>query len=183
MQPEWRQAIIAINRQESYYSLMRPLSIIGRQIEWDNVDKTRELWTVSSAYFDNPVKADVADKIFQIHKPEIWQPGTGKLKSRLVIAYDFPGFDDCERLPIRALLAEFGPVFSSSINWMLAYALFLGYNDIAIEGCDMISDGEYGGQRDGLFFMRGIAFARGIKIKVPEGSGIYMPPVIYGVEV
>lgn len=164
---------------------MLPLSIIGRGCRWDvgARDESRERWIVSSAYFDNPERAQGCAKIFQLHRPEIWEPGISALKSRLVIAYSSPGFEECERLPTAALLVEFGPIFASSISWMLAYALFLGYNDIEFHGVDMMGNGEYGAQRDYLFFLLGIARARGVTVKTMEYSGINMPPEIYGVEV
>jgi len=163
---------------------MRPLIIIGRCIDWETVDKSPDIerWGISSAWADNPIGTECCDLIFQIHSPDRWEPGIGKIKDRLVIAWDNPGYEDCKRLPVYKLLSEFGPIFPSSINWMLAYALFMDYNDIAIKGVDMVSNGEYGFQRDGLFYMLGIAAGRGVNIKVDKTSGIYMPPMIYGVE-
>jgi hypothetical protein len=164
---------------------MRPLIIIGRHVNWAGIPKVSgfERWTVSSAYFDNPAEAACADLIFQIHAPKIWEPEISKIKCRLVIAWDVLGYEHCEHLPVKNLLAEFGPVFPSSINWMLAYALYLGYDKIIIEGVDMTHESEYGDQRDSLFYMLGIARARGVKVLVNPASGIYMPPAIYGVEV
>ena len=163
---------------------MKPLIIIGRKVNWAGIPKVDafERWTVSSAYFDNPEEAACADLIFQIHAPETWAPGTEALNSKLVTAWDF-NYKRPHILPVKALLAEFGPVFPSSINWMLAYALHLGYDKIIMEGVDMINESEYGGQRDGLFYMLGVAWARGVKVLVKQPSGIYMPPAIYGVEV
>jgi hypothetical protein len=162
---------------------MKPLIIIGRRADWDAIPKVDafERWTVSSAYFDHPKEAAAADLIFQIHAPETWAPGTEELRSKLVTAWDY-GKGRPYILPVKELLAEFGPVFPSSINWMLAYALHLGYDKIIMEGVDMIHETEYGGQRDGLFYMLGVAWARGVKVMVNPASGIYMPPAIYGVE-
>ena len=163
---------------------MKPLIIIGRAADWEAIPKVDafERWTVSSAYFDHPVETDSADLIFQIHVPMIWEKGIESIKPRLIIAWDNPGFEDCRRLPVKALLAEFGPVFPSSINWMLAYALYLHYDTIILEGMDMRIGSEYEAQRDGLFYMLGVAWARGVKVLVNPASGIYMPPAIYGVE-
>ena len=162
---------------------MKPLIIVGRRADWDAIPKVDafERWTISSAYFDHPVEAASADLIFQIHAPETWAPGTEELRSKLVTAWDY-GLVKPRILPVKELLAEFGPVFPSSINWMLAYALYLHYDTIIMEGVDMIHESEYGGQRDGLFYMLGVAWARGVKVMVNPASGIYMPPAIYGVE-
>lgn len=167
-----------------YKKPMKPLIIIGRNADWDAIPKVDafERWTVSSAYFDHPKETASADKIFQIHRPSAWETDIEDVKAKLVIAWDMPRFEDCERLPVKALLAEFGPVFPSSVNWMLAYALYLGYDNIILEGMDMKHDTEYGAQRDGLFYLLGVAWARGVKVLINPTSGIYMAPVVYGVE-
>lgn len=102
-------------------------------------------------------------------------------KSQMVIAWNKPGFETCERLPYEALLDLFGPIFASTISWMLAYAMFLEYTDIGIYGIDMTAGEEYSDQREPLIYLIGMARERGINIRIPEYSGIYMPPQIYGV--
>ena len=153
---------------------MKPLIIIGRNADWDAIPKVDafERWTVSSAYFDHPKECESADLIFQIHRPRAWETDIEDIKAKLVIAWDMPRFEYCERLPVKALLAMFGPVFPSSVNWMLAYALYLGYDNIILEGMDMKHDTEYGAQRDGLFYLLGVAWARGIKVLINPTSGI-----------
>lgn len=160
---------------------MRPLSIIGkgRDFQIAAKDTTRERWIVSSAYFRIPT-ANV-DKIFQLHRPQKWEPGIANVRGRLVVAWDAPGFEACERLPVDTLIARFGNIFASSISWMLAYALELGYQDIAVCGVDMETPTEYGRQRDYLFYLMGLAQAQA-RIIVPKGNGIWLPPVAYGLK-
>jgi len=141
---------------------------------------TRERWIVSSAFFSR--SGVQADKIFQLHAPVMWEPGIAHYRDKLVIAWDCPGFEQCERLPVLDLLMQFGPIFPSSINWMLAFALTRGYDDIIIAGVDMENGTEYGPQRDYLFYMMGIALGRGVKVSVPKINGIYLGSKIYGVE-
>lgn len=158
---------------------MRPLSIIGRGCRYLNGarDDTRERWIVSSAYFDQPEECATCEKVFQLHAPAIWEHGIGAIKSRLVTAWGNEG----EILPAAALVAEFGPVFPSSISWMLGYALFLGYTDIELHGVDMMGGTEYAGQRDHLFYLIGVARGRGVKVTMQEYAGVYLAPEVYGV--
>lgn len=160
---------------------MRPLSIIGkgRGFMAAAEDTNRENWLVSSAYFRT--SSAKAEKVFQLHRPQVWEPGIGKIKDRLVVAWDNPGFEQCERLPVDTLIARFGNIFASSISWMLAYALHLGYDDIALCGVDMEAPTEYGPQRDYLFYLIGLARSQA-KIRIPKGNGIYLPPIAYGIK-
>ena len=158
---------------------MKRVAIMGRGVKWEKgYDDPGEKWLVSSAYFRKP---GPADKIFQLHSKEAWEKDLATVKYKLVLAWHYPLFDFCEMLPHKKLVAEFGPVFSSSISWMLAYALFLGYDEIALYGVDMIVDAEYGDQRDYLFYLLGIAAARGVRVETQEYAGIHMVPVTYGV--
>ena len=124
--------------------------------------------------------ADV-EKVFQLHRPQKWESGIEKVRGRLVVAWDKAGFEYCERLPAHTLIARYGMIFASSISWMLAYALELGYQDIALCGVDMEAPTEYGPQRDYLFYLMGLARQRA-DITVPRGNGIYLPPIAYGIE-
>lgn len=158
---------------------MKRVAIMGRGVKWEKgYDDPGEKWLVSSAYFRKP---GPADKIFQLHDRPAWEPELLSVRDKLVLAWHYPMFDFCEMLPHEKLIAEFGPVFSSSISWMLAYALYLGYDEIALYGVDMIADAEYGDQRDYLFYLLGVAAARGVRVETQEYAGIHMVPVTYGV--
>jgi len=161
---------------------MKPLCIIGKGRGWIEAteDETRDKWIVSSAYFHVPTV--LVDKIFQLHHPLIWEPYLYRIRDRVVIAWDKEGFEDCEHLPVSYLVREFGPVFPSSISWMLAYALTTGYRDITIAGVDMEHRSEYGVQRDYLMYMMGVAVGRGAKVHIPPTNGMFLHPQIYGVE-
>jgi len=164
---------------------MKPLSIIGRGCRYLNgvKDETRERWIVSSAYFDNPEEGKVCEKIFQLHNPTIWESGCKNIKEKLIVAWDKEGFGFCQVLPYKELVKEFGEVFPSSISWMLAYALFLGYDDIELHGVDMMGVSEYAGQRDHLFYLIGVARGRGVKITMQAYAGVYLSKEVYGVPI
>jgi hypothetical protein len=84
--------------------------------------------------------------------------------------------------PARELLAEFGREwFTSSIAWMIAFAVAQKVDEIAIFGVDMASDHEYyTTQRAGCRRWIEIAQGRGIKVTIPWDSCLGNPPPIYG---
>lgn len=160
---------------------MKALNIIGRGDNWQDgtLATDREKWIVSSAYFTRPGVS--VDKIFQLHTPKVWEAGCRDIKGHLVVAWDHPGFEPCERLPARALIDIFGEVFYSSISWMVGMAFYQGFDDIELHGVDMLNAVEYIAQRDGLFYLLGILAGKGVKITVPETSGIFLPKERYGI--
>jgi hypothetical protein len=123
------------------------------------------------------------DKVFNVHaNPATFGERLEAVKEKLVVACDVPGFEECERLPVRELVQTHGPNFSSSVSWMLAYAGALGYTSIGLFGIDMFASDEFHHQRDGLYFLWGQLTARGIKVYAPEQNGVYLKPQLYGIE-
>ncbi len=160
---------------------MKTLAIIGRGRNWQDglKDPNTEKWIVSSAYFSKT--GTQADKVFQLHKPEIWEPGCKDIKAKLVIAWDKEGFEGCDKLPVDGICSIFGNVFHSSIAWMLGVAYWDGYRRIELHGIDMLTGTEYANQRDGLFYLMGVLTGLGVEIIVPKTSGMYLKPTKYGV--
>lgn len=152
------------------------LSIVGKSPGFDGCyGVVGDVWCVSTVF--KQLKPDVVDYIFQMHKPDIWEDWLYTEMERVVVA--FPGI--YEIYPVKEILNKYGPVFGSSISWMLALAIEQGYKEINIFGCDMASQVEYIDQRDTFFYMCGRAEALGIKIIIPESSRVYFKDRIYGV--
>lgn len=91
----------------------------------------------------------------------------------------------CEAIafPFRTLL-EWAPLpyFTSSIAWLVAYAIYLGAEEIGLWGVEMDEREEYFHQRACVNFWLGAAMARGIKITLPPGCVIMARPFLYGLE-
>ncbi len=123
-----------------------------------------------------------ADKIFELHAPYRWRSWFSDFKSKLVICYDAPGFEECERLPTSELVELHGRVFGSTISWMLAYGALLGYTDIGLFGIDMFAKYEFLDQRDSLYYVWGRLSMMGVTVFAPEGNGVGLPETLYGLE-
>jgi hypothetical protein len=79
------------------------------------------------------------------------------------------------------MLKEFGPdFFTSSFAWMMAYAIHLGAEEIALFGIDMASRDEYILQRPGFYYFKHRAEQKGIKVWAPNESDIMQPAPLYG---
>lgn len=71
--------------------------------------------------------------------------------------------------------------FTSSVTWMMAYALHLGAKEIGLFGIDMAATEEhYSGQKAGCLHMIDLAEGMGCKVTVPPESCLAQPGPLYG---
>jgi hypothetical protein len=83
--------------------------------------------------------------------------------------------------PKDELIAEFGPhFFTSSIAWMIAFAIKEGAKEIAVFGVDMNAESEYSYERPGCQHFIRVARERGIEVTVPPQSDLDAPIPLYG---
>lgn len=138
-----------------------------------------EIWCVPTIY---PVLASRrVDKVFEVHPVEKWKAGVGyvELGSKLMLTRpETSAAPKASIFPIDTLQAKYGMVFSSSVAWMVGYALAQGVKEIVLLGVDM--EGGYSGQRDGLFFLLGFAKAAKVDIVIPENSKLNIFGKSYG---
>lgn len=96
--------------------------------------------------------------------------------------------------PLEEILNEFKPCFlredraryfTNSISYMIALAIYEGFEEIHIYGVDMATnavDSEYAKQRPSCEFWLGVAVGRGIKIEIPDESDLLKARFMYGFE-
>lgn len=87
--------------------------------------------------------------------------------------------------PLKAWLAEFGRMgrigATSSIAFMIGFAVMSGATEIGIFGVDMAATEEhYGGQKCGCHIMIELAKQRGVKVVIPHESSLSSMPPLYG---
>lgn len=162
---------------------MKKLSLIakGRQFDRFTEQIDNENWAVCSAFLKGKHVTDNIDKYVQVHSPELCNQcsevsGCQLMQTvesdKLIIKHNFKNHPDSEKIPGETLKELFGNVFFNSIAWMLGYAIYKGYTDITLHGVDMLQTVEYIHQRDGIFYLKGFAKAKGIKINIPPYAGI-----------
>lgn len=78
-----------------------------------------------------------------------------------------------KRYPYKKIVEKFGTTFfTSTICYMIAYALYKGYNYIRMYGVDMITTQEYEREKGGVEFWAGIAKGMGCKVEISRGSAV-----------
>jgi hypothetical protein len=113
-----------------------------------------------------------ADYVFEMHGPEKWTSATHKAaaQNKLVLLKKSQIYPNAFSLPLEELTNLYGIAFTSSFSWMVAYAAYRGAKEIALYGINMSHASEEGDQRNGLFYMLGIARASGVGISLPAIS-------------
>jgi len=86
--------------------------------------------------------------------------------------------------PLKEITAAFpyGSYMTNSISYMIALAIFEGYQEIAIYGVDMAVGDEYVAQRPSCEYWAGIAVGRGIKLYIPPSSDLLKCACMYAFE-
>jgi len=62
--------------------------------------------------------------------------------------------------------------FTNTVSYMMALAIYEGYEEIHLYGVDMCADSEYSHQRPSVEYFIGFARGRGIKVRVPLKSDL-----------
>jgi len=74
--------------------------------------------------------------------------------------------------PIELFREVFGDYFTCTASYMIAMAIYEGYEEIHIYGVDMAADTEYASQRPSCEYFIGIAEGKGIKVVIPLDSDL-----------
>lgn len=93
-----------------------------------------------------------------------------------------PTIKNCVLFPYERLIKTYGPYhFTSTVAWMLAYAIEQKPKAIGIWGVDMAAGEEYARQRPGCQHFLGVAKSLGIEIVIPLESDLLQPSTMYGI--
>jgi hypothetical protein len=95
----------------------------------------------------------------------------------------YPGFPSAVEYPLHEVAREFGGryFFTSSLDYMVAYAVYQRYSEIHLYGVDMLAH-DYQTRKHGLAWYLGVAAGRGIAIYLPPESGMLRHTHLYGYE-
>ena len=167
--------------------------------------KADEIWTLNWAYLYDFLPR--IDRLFELHpiwvyqrskKPEYIKPRRHWRwlhKPRDYPVYmlrSFPKIPNCIEYPLQEvtnflfgnkLLKGGDPIsfYSSSVDYMLALAMYEGFDRIELYGIEMGTATEYRYQQKGCALFIGMALARGIEVYMP-GNSILMNNKKYGYE-
>lgn len=130
------------------------------------------------------------DAFFELHRWEGFDPAfvawMAGLECPVYTLEAQPEVPTSVIFPSAGLLEKYPGVrqsfFTSSISWMLAWAIEQdGVEEIGLWGVDLSATEEYALQKPGCHFFMLEAERRGIKITVPPESDLLRPVALYGV--
>jgi len=143
-------------------------------------DPEYEIWSLNHAWGMEFIKR--CDVYFDLH-PKAWiTVSIGKSEPErqhyewlqqphdfpIYMQEEFPEFPASVRYPIERIRKKYADFHTSSLSYMLALALDMGYKRIEIYGFDMAADSEYNYQRDSAEYFIGLAMGLGVEIYIPD---------------
>lgn len=152
---------------------------------WD--DESWEIWGCSPGAYPHARRADVW---FEIHtwknggRPRFSQEYIDFMNAkpkRVFMQKPEPNVTRSEAFPVWEVMAEFGPWYwSSTISYMMAWAIMCEPAEIGMWGIDMAANEEWQDQRHHLQALIQEARKRGIRVTAARESDIMRPGKIYG---
>lgn len=136
-----------------------------------------EVWGINDHAF-NLKRVDV---IFDIHNEDTINSNY-RTKNYIEKLKDFEGtvymqkkqkdIPSSVKFPIEEIKERYGEFFFGTFDYMMALAIEMGYEEIHLYGIDLAIQGEYAYQRPSAMYYIGLARGLGIKVTIPEGSGL-----------
>ena len=154
-----------------------------------------EIWTLNNAF-----KCFTQDELskftrwFQIHPKEEWEATNAKgledyrnflnsFNGPVYMDAVHPDYPKSVRYPLEEIIQDLGyDYFTSSIAYLIALAIFERFDEMILVGIEMVFGTEYVHERPCVEFWLGVAHARGIELRMPEGSTLLRGP-LYGRQV
>ena len=154
-----------------------------------------EVWTLNNAFkCFTPEELTKFTRWFQIHPKEEWEANNAKeladyrafLNGLSVPVYMdavHSEYRNSVRYPLEEVIKDLGyDYFTSSIAYLIALAIFERFEDLHLFGIEMVFGTEYVHERPCVEFWLGVAHARGIELRMPEGTTLLRGP-LYGRQV
>ena len=166
------------------YELMN-ITIMGsgntlQKCIWDAPNT--EYWATSSALISSFFK--YADFVFELHNANYYlQP---KIIKRLndtglpvMMKTHVSEIPLSRRLPVKQIINKLNArlYFTSSIPYIIAYAIYKEFKTINFFGIDLLMDSEYAFELPSCAYWIGIAEGKGIKVNIPEDSALCHAPL------
>lgn len=156
-------------------------------------DKSFEFWALNDMYI--LPEGQAATRWFDIHGRRVQEahvprggaPGMTHLqglKSLTVPVYMQEHFEEIPssvKYPLEEMVKHFGrQYFKSTLDYMMALALYEGFKEIHLYGVNMADSIEYAHQRPSMEYWIGRAEGMGVKVVLPEGCDLLKGYFRYG---
>ena len=150
-------------------------------------DESWEIWTLGA----NVEQGKRITKLFEVHTQFVleeagsWDglfPHMEKMGENLIIGHPNPLLPHATTYPMQDIVNKYGNYFTSSIAWMIAYAIDQKPDAIGLWGIDMMGEEEYLNQRACCEYLLGIARGMNITLIIADHSPILRSERLYGFE-
>lgn len=84
--------------------------------------------------------------------------------------------------PLQTMIDNYGGYFTNSISYMIALAVYEGFEEIHIYGVDMAQATEWANQRPSCEYFVGLAKGKGIRVYMPPDADLCKTSFLYGFE-
>ena len=147
-------------------------------------------WIINSAYealgdaWDVLFEMHTADQVAQVRPRMMADLESVTGKRRICLYGELRGFEAYPLDALRQFFAdgELERSFQSSLDFMMALAIYEGATEIHLHGAELRARHEYMAQRESFKYWMGQARGRGIHVTVPEASGLNGAHFLYGYE-
>uniref|UniRef100_A0A6M3LIN6 Uncharacterized protein n=1 Tax=viral metagenome TaxID=1070528 RepID=A0A6M3LIN6_9ZZZZ len=152
---------------------VKPLIILGMGVSHYACPYDKEVWGVNLVY----KFAKRLDLLFFFDHPDNegcinWKE-FAELDVPKMSFWDLEGFKNVSKYPLKEVIEHFNTrYFANSICWMLALALYKGYNHIEMYGVDHSAQSEYVLAKGCVEYWIGRAQQSGVKVLLPKKSAL-----------
>ena len=154
---------------------MKELIILGTGQSWKDCPFDAELWATSSVFSLLGIDYKKIHKVFAFDEYESVKKDIEIAKENLipfVSAKDYA----TEKYPLEEITREFGICyFRNTITYMLAYAIYKGYEKLRLYGIDQGPQWDYVTNKPYVFYWLGVATGKGIKVELAKTSTLTQP--------
>lgn len=186
------------NISKLYKTKVKKVAIVGTAMTHMDApysDPSWELWGLNDHWNNMPratrwfeANYDAASVAKVSHKPEITRlDWLKKCPIPVYMEEHYPDVPMSVRYPfdeINDWISEIDPngrnYFTNSVSFMIALAIYEGFDVIHLYGVDMAVGSEYEKQRPSCEFWLGLAKGRGIKLFIPDQSDLLKCLSVYG---
>ena len=195
-----RHAYRAIHQNitKLYKTKVKKVAIVGTAMTFKNApygDPSWELWGLNDHWNNMPRATRWFEANYEAacvapvsHKPSIKR--IDWLRKAPIPVYMEQHYDDVPmsvRYPFEEIndwISEIDPsgrdYFTNSVSFMIALAIYEGFDVIHLYGVDMAVGSEYEQQRPSCEFWLGVAKGLGIKLYIPDQSDLLKTLAVYG---
>lgn len=169
----------------------RKIAIVGTApsswMEAPYDDDSWEIWTLGC----NVEHGKRITKLFELHTQYVleeagsWKgllPYLERYGKDVILGHANPLLPDAEPFPKDEIIGKYGKYFTSSIAWMIGYALLQNPDAIGLWGIDMMGNEEYNQQRPCCEHLLGIARGMNITLIMADASPVLRSERLYAFE-